>query len=233
MSKIKKSNPKVVGYVRVSSMMQYRNGVSIDNQKKKIEEYSKSNSLELLGIIEDIGKSGRNGNRDGYRMLNEMIKNKEMDGVVVYSISRIGRSVIETSKFLDDMVKSDVRLIGAMENYDIKSANGRMLVQMHSIISENESMQMSERIRDALRYKKSINKVYNSNTMYGWKKIGEDLVKDEEELRQIRRIKNFRSRGWSWYGIAKKFNEEGVSTKKGGKWYNFGIKNVYEYYYGG
>ena len=68
--------------------------------------------------------------------------------------------------------------------------------------------------------------------MYGWRRIGDDLVKDDEEVRQIRRIKNFRSRGWSWYKIAKKFNEEGVKTKNGGKWYNFGVKNVYGYYYG-
>ncbi|MAG78539.1 hypothetical protein CL616_04200 [archaeon] len=232
MIKSNKTIRRVVGYVRVSSPGQALNGVSVDNQKQTIIDYCNKNDYELIDMIEDLGKSGRTANRIGYQTLKIMIENKAMDGVVVYSISRVGRSVVETSKFLDEMVKNDVKLIGALENYDISSANGRMIVQIHSIISENESIQMSERIRDALQYKKSIGKAYNSNTMYGWRREGDDLIKDDEEVRQIRRIKNFRSRGWSWYKIAKKFNEEGVKTKKGGKWYNFGVKNVYGYYYG-
>ena len=231
MRKHNKDVKRVVGYVRVSTTSQVINGVSIDNQKKQITKYCTDNDLILTEIIEDLGRSGRTSNRDGYKRLKTLIGNGEIDGVVVYSISRIGRSVMETSRFLDEMVRANVKLIGALENYDISSANGRMIVQIHSIIAENESIQMSERIRDALQYKKSIGKAYNSNTMYGWKRVGDDLVRDPDAQRQIRRIKNFRSRGWSWYKIAKKFNEEGVKTQKGGKWYNFGVKNDYGYYY--
>ena len=232
MIKTYKEIRRVVGYVRVSTMAQVINGVSVQNQKEKIRQFCNDNGLDLIKIIEDLGRSGRSINREGYRTLQSMIRNREMDGVVVYSISRIGRSVMETSKFLDEMVNANVRLIGALENYDISSANGRMIVQIHSIIAENESIQMSERIKDAIQYKKSIGKAYNSNTMYGWRRIGDDLVKDSDEVRQIRRIKNFRSRGLSCYKIAKRFNEEGVKTKNGGKWYNFGVKNVYGYHYG-
>ncbi len=223
---------KLIGYVRVSTLNQSINGVSVDNQKSMIRDYCKKNKFQLVDIIEDLGKSGRSTKREGYQNVMNHIQSGEIDGFIVYSISRIGRSLIETYQFIQMMIKYKVVLYGVNENYDIYSPNGKFIVGIHSLLSENESDQMSQRIRDALKYLKENNKVYNCNPMYGYKKIGNELVKDDEEIRNIRRIKNFRSRGHSFYRIAKKFESENIPTKKGGKWYSKSIKNIYGYYYG-
>ena len=228
----KKKKLKMVGYVRVSTPNQSINGVSVANQNSMITDYCKRNKVDLVEMVEDLGKSGRTIKREGYKKLLQYIQSGDIDGVVVYSISRIGRSIIETSQFIKLMIQMKVVLYGVNENYDIYSPNGRFLVGIHSLLSENESDQMSQRIKDALQYKKSLNKVYNCNPMYGWKKKGEDLVIDDEELWNIRRIKNLRSRGHSFYKIAKKFEAEEVPTKNGGQWYSKSIKNIYGYYYG-
>lgn len=55
---------KAIGYVRVSTTEQAVEGISLDNQKGKIETYCRLNDLELSGIIEDSGKSGKNLNRE-------------------------------------------------------------------------------------------------------------------------------------------------------------------------
>lgn len=60
---------KAIGYVRVSTSEQALEGISLDNQKAKIQAYCGLNDLELVSIIEDPGKSGKNLNRQGIQEL--------------------------------------------------------------------------------------------------------------------------------------------------------------------
>ena len=65
---------KAIGYVRVSTEEQAREGISLDNQKTKIEAYCELNDLELVEIVEDAGKSGKDLNREGIQSLLNSIK---------------------------------------------------------------------------------------------------------------------------------------------------------------
>ena len=56
---------KAIGYIRVSTDEQAREGISLENQRAKIETYCSLNDLELAEIIEDAGKSGKDLNREG------------------------------------------------------------------------------------------------------------------------------------------------------------------------
>ena len=53
---------KAIGYIRVSTEEQAREGISRDNQRDKIENYCRLNDLQLMEILEDAGKSGRDLN---------------------------------------------------------------------------------------------------------------------------------------------------------------------------
>ncbi len=56
---------KAVGYIRVSTEDQVKEGISLDAQKAKIEAYAAINDLELLSIIRDGGASGKSLDREG------------------------------------------------------------------------------------------------------------------------------------------------------------------------
>lgn len=57
---------KAVGYVRVSTKRQSREGVSLETQKDKIRVWASMNDYELIGIEEDPGYSGGGiDNREG------------------------------------------------------------------------------------------------------------------------------------------------------------------------
>jgi hypothetical protein len=49
-----------IGYIRVSTEDQAREGVSLDNQKSKIIAYAQLKDLTILEIIEDAGISAKN-----------------------------------------------------------------------------------------------------------------------------------------------------------------------------
>ena len=83
---------KVIGYVRVSSEIQKEKDNSISNQKQSISDYCNRLGYELVEIFEDNGISGLNDNRGGLKELITKVKKGECDGVVVYSLSRLGRN---------------------------------------------------------------------------------------------------------------------------------------------
>ncbi|MDQ0216295.1 hypothetical protein J2S13_002736 [Oikeobacillus pervagus] len=56
---------KVVGYVRVSTEGQVREGYSLAYQVEEIERYCTENKLQLLHIYEDKGLSGATVDEDG------------------------------------------------------------------------------------------------------------------------------------------------------------------------
>jgi len=60
---------KAIGYTRVSTDEQAKEGISLENQRTKIELYCQLHDIELQGIIEDAGKSGKDLSREGIQEL--------------------------------------------------------------------------------------------------------------------------------------------------------------------
>lgn len=56
---------KVVGYIRVSTEGQVRDGYSLAYQVEEIERYCNENNLELLRVCEDRGLSGATVDEEG------------------------------------------------------------------------------------------------------------------------------------------------------------------------
>ncbi len=90
---------KVIGYIRVSTKNQVREGYSLSYQRDEILKYCKTNNLELVGIYEDAGISGAKVDEDGLTVdregLQELlcaINGTNITHVVVLNTSRIWRS---------------------------------------------------------------------------------------------------------------------------------------------
>ena len=59
---------KAVGYIRVSTEEQAREGVSLDNQVERIQGYCEYKGFDLADILRDEGVSGgKNKNRENIR----------------------------------------------------------------------------------------------------------------------------------------------------------------------
>ena len=67
---------------------------SIKNQTKQIKDYCKRFDLELVDVFIDEGISGLKTDRDGLNQLLDIVNKGNIDGVVVYSLSRLGRKII-------------------------------------------------------------------------------------------------------------------------------------------
>ena len=56
---------KAVGYVRVSTEEQAKEGISLDNQKAKIKACCESQDRQLIKVFSDEGSSGKDMGRKG------------------------------------------------------------------------------------------------------------------------------------------------------------------------
>ena len=62
--------------------------------------------------------------------------------------------------------------------------------------------------------------------MYGYDNVSGKLVENSYEKNIIRRVKNFRSRNWSWRKISNRLNDEGVKRKDNKIWYDGSLYNM-------
>jgi site-specific DNA recombinase len=221
---------KVIGYVRVSSVTQREKNNSIPLQKKKIEEYCKLNDYELLEIYEDDGVSGMSINkRLGYKNMIEYLKDNNVDGIVVWSLSRLGRRMKDVVELMDYLNNNEIHFFSIKENLTNSDKVGSLIMNILSSVNEFEVEMIRERIKDVKRNKKENGEVYG-RLMYGYNNQNGKLIVNEEERKTIKRIKNLRSRKWSWRRISNKLNEEGILSKEGNRWYDGSLYNMMRMY---
>lgn len=208
---------RVVGYVRVSTKKQVK-GYSMKLQIQKIKDYCKLHEYELVDIFEDKGISGMSiDKREGYQSMLGFIENNRVDGVVVFSLSRLGRRMRDVVDFMEELKYYGKTFYSIKEGLSNDDKIGGLIMNILSSINQFEVEQTQERIRDVKREKKSKGLVYG-RLQYGYDNVDGKLVRNEYEFKTIKRIKNLRSRGHSWKRIADRLNSDNVPTKNNGVW---------------
>ena len=221
---------KVIGYVRVSSETQKRKNNSIPLQKKKIKEYCSLNDFDLIDVYEDDGVSGMSiDKRNGFKSMVEFMKENKIDGIVVWSLSRLGRKMKDVVEFMDFLKSNNIGFFSIKENLSNDDKIGSLIMNILSSINEFEVEVIRERIKDVKRNKKENGEVYG-RMMYGFDNVMGKMVENKEEKRIIRRVKNFRSRGWSWRKISNRLNDEGIKSKENKIWYDGSLYNMMRSY---
>jgi|TARA_R110001632_G_scaffold143101_1_gene259069 site-specific DNA recombinase len=221
---------KVIGYVRVSSETQRRKNNSIPLQKKKIKEYCSLNDFDLIDVYEDDGVSGMSiDKRNGFKSMVEFMKENKIDGIVVWSLSRLGRKMKDIVEFMDFLKSNNIGFFSVKENLSNDDKIGSLIMNILSSINEFEVEVIRERIKDVKRNKKENGEVYG-RMMYGFDNVNGMMIENKEEKRVIRRVKNFRSRGWSWRKISDRLNGDGVKSKEDKIWYDGSLYNMMRNY---
>lgn len=144
---------RVAAYIRVSTQEQKLHGLSLDAQKMKLTEYAKNNNMRIVGWYCDEGVSGRKLIRrrpELQRMIHDAEEGK-FDRIIFIKLDRFFRSVAEYHECMKRI--APVLWTTTEEQYDLSTANGRMLVNMKLTIAELEADQTGERIRIVNEYK--------------------------------------------------------------------------------
>ena len=216
---------KAIGYIRVSTDEQAKEGVSLENQEQKIRDYCKLKDFEILEIIQDAGISAKNLRRPGAQKVIEMAQDRIIDAVVVYKLDRMFRSTVdalETTRLFD---KLGVSFHSIEETIDTKSAMGKFFFTLTAALAEMEREIIGERTRDVLQRKKANGEVYG-HVPFGFKRFKGRLLNHNDEQKIVKTVLGMRGRGFNYSTISRELNQMGFKTKKGNQWYPQTVKNV-------
>jgi DNA invertase Pin-like site-specific DNA recombinase len=134
---------KAVIYSRVST-----NEQTVENQLKVLREVAEKKGLEVIREISDEGISGAKG-RDDRKGFDELIKGSiknEWDIILVWDVSRLGRSLTHLVSFLEDIQSAKCDMYIHQSGIDTSTASGKMMFGMLSVFSEFERSLIRERV---------------------------------------------------------------------------------------
>ena len=138
---------KTAIYMRVSTSLQ-----TTDNQLVALQEYATRMNYEITSIYKDEGISGvKNQNQRPAlnAMMKDVVKGK-FSQILIYDISRLGRSLKDLVNILNDFNQSKVRLIFIQNGIDTSNSTGQMMFQLLGVFAEWERQTIVDRVNAGL-----------------------------------------------------------------------------------
>ncbi|RLF47315.1 MAG: recombinase family protein [Thermoplasmata archaeon] len=208
---------KVAIYARVSTEDQAKEGFSLDSQLEKLRSYCKARGWEIAGEYVDDGYSGRDVRRPAYQKMMEDID--KWDVLLVMKMDRIHRNSKNFMLMMEQLRQKNKEFVSMTESLDTSTAMGRFVMDIIQRIAQLESEQIGERVYDGMRQKAKQGKgLLGSPAPYGYEYDDGALKPVKEEIEVVKKIFSEYLNGKSIGSIAEWLNENGVKTKKGGKW---------------
>ena len=213
--------PKFIGYTRVSSEKQAKEGVSLEAQKKAITEYAAEKKLELVGIIsEQVSGSVICTERKGFKQIFDMMDNREINGLIVAKLDRISRNISDQSAILEKYFSTGKNklIIVEMDRIDLSNPSDKMLINMLGSLSQFERDLIISRTNTAMKYKKSKNERLGGYIPYGKKLLedGKTLVDNKEEIDMMNRFRDLHENSkYSFRRIADIMITEQIKNRNG------------------
>lgn len=138
--------------------------------------------------------------------------------VLVYKLDRLSRSQKDTLYLIEDVfLKNDVGFVSMNENFDTSSPFGRAMIGILSVFAQLEREQIKERMSMGRAERAKVGLYHGGGEIpIGYDYIDGQLVVNEYEAMQIRKMYELFLEGYSYYEIRKYLNEH--YTTKSGSW---------------
>jgi DNA invertase Pin-like site-specific DNA recombinase len=210
---------RVDGYRRVSTEEQSTDGVSLVLQEEKIRDYCKLYGLDLARIETDAGVSAKTLERPGLATVLDDLDRGRVDGVVIYKLDRLTRSLRDWSDLIERFFteKAGRRLFSVNDHIDTRTPSGLLVLDIIMTVAQWERREISFRTKAALQGK--IGRGERCGRLrfgYDLADDGRTLVPNPREQEAIAAMKRWDSQGMTYRRMAAMLDELGVETKEPG-----------------
>lgn len=217
-----------VGYVRVSTEAQARDGDGLEVQVDQILGWARERGDVVCAVYGDPGVSGAIASlpdRKGFwQMIDDAGTVHRADGVIVAKLDRLSRDFIGQEMLLMDLRgkwRLDVRSSSTAENEALDGDGDpqrKLMRQILGIFAEYERATIKNRMVLGRRRKIAKGGYGGGVVSYGVQVVDGELVDHPVERRFIGIGLTMRAMGVSYDAIAQYFIESGFLTKRGGMW---------------
>ena len=225
------SASRVVGYVRVSSLEQATEGVSLQAQETAVRAYCTMRGLELADLISDPAVSAGKplSSRPGGARVLEMVKRGEVGAVVALKLDRLFRNAADCLEVTAawDRCGAALHLVDlGGQAIDTSSAMGRFFLCVMAGAAEMERGLIRERTRMGMDHKRSKGERLGQ-VPYGYRPAADGVALEPEpdEQQVIGMIKSLRAGGLTLQAITDRLNADQVPAR-GQRWHATTIGRV-------
>ena len=170
-------------YLRVSTADQ-----TTDNQELELQKVADKMGWTVTEIFSDV-ISGAKAKRVGLDALMKAVTRKEVDMVMVWDVSRLGRSLPHLVTLLEEFQASNCDLYFHQNGLNTSTPSGKAMFGMLSVFSQFEREMIQERVKAGL-----------ARAVAQGKRLGRPPVPPI----QVEKIKALRQEGLSYRKIAKR-----------------------------
>ena len=216
---------KVIGYTRVSTAEQAKDGWTLAQQHADIVAECNRRGWELLEVIEDAGYSGTKDDRPGLLRVLSMLRRRQADAVVVAWLDRLARSTQQLCDYIVLSKKQRWSMVALDVALDTTTANGRFMVRVLAAVAEWESEMNGERVRQGMAEAAAAHRAEGKEVPWGFK----PKVDDETTARILTLRAQVQPNGkpLSYGKIAAALTADGVPTPGGGaQWYPSTVEGI-------
>jgi len=144
--------------------------VSIENQKRILEDYAQKNGFTNIRHFTDDGVRGTTFKRPGLDAMLEEIRAGNVATVIIKDQSRIGRDVVEVGLLKRTFDEYHVRFIAANDNLD--TANGFDIMSIfRDVINEWYVADTSRKIKTVFKSRMEKGLRCSGSVSYGYKRV--------------------------------------------------------------
>ena len=138
---------RVAIYARVSTADQ-----SCDRQIAELTDYANRAGFDIVSVFAETGTGAKNDRVERNKVI-ELARKRLIDLVLVSELSRWGRSTPDLRTTIEDLAAKGVALRALNgPDLDISKAQGKLLLNVLSAISEFERDLLSERIKSGIAH---------------------------------------------------------------------------------
>jgi site-specific DNA recombinase len=150
------SDKRAVIYTRVSSKEQFDKNLSLDWQKKTIEEFANRNTFEVLECFGGTFESAKTDGRKEFQRMLEFIKKRKgkVSHILVYLLDRFSRTGGGAIKLAKDLrEKYGVTIIAVTQPIDTSNPGGVFQQNMQFLFSEYDNQLRRQRAMAGIKEK--------------------------------------------------------------------------------
>jgi len=214
----KPGRTRTVAYLRVSTDKQADHGVSLEAQRAKVGAYAELFDLDLVAVEVDAGASAKSLARPALDRALGMLRSGAADALLVVKLDRLTRSVRDLCDLVDDYFRDGKHaLLSVGEQVDTRSAAGRMVLNMLTVIGQWEREAIGERTSAAMQHKVSQGEYIGGKAPYGYALAddGVTLVPSDAEQTVIAEARSLRTAGMSLRKVAETLDASGRRARNG------------------
>jgi len=213
-------------YARVSTADQAEHGYSIIDQLRSCREHAKKYFITEVSEYVDDGYSGEYLERPALDKLRQMLRNTQIQSVIIYDPDRLSRNLTNQLLIADEIEKAGAKLIFVTGNYDA-SPEGRLFFSIRGAISAFEKEKIRERSLRGKRAKVMSGKMVQKTQCFGydWDSVKSTYKINDQEAAVVRLIYSLLlTQQLSSSQIAKTLLYRGITNKQGKP---FTISHIY------